>query len=308
MLIKDPPVDISPHMLMLGTNEYPLFLYQGEEQATLFEGGVGCMGPLVLEQMDSLGIDKDSVRQVVVTHAHPDHVMAVPLFREAFPNTAVIASDVAAKTMAAEKAISFFAKIDGAFTYSLTAAGLVAEQHHPKPLAEMQIAVDRVVGQGDTIEVDSGVAFTVIATPGHSECSLSFHEPNEGILIISDATGYYIPDPDYWWPNYFTDYATYLDSMQRLAAFPAEILVLSHNGVIRGAADVKAYFESAIAATEAYHQHIVDEAKAGKPPREIAEALVSKVYERCQLLPLDFFQKSCGLMVKLSLKHEGVEE
>ncbi|MBE3100144.1 MAG: MBL fold metallo-hydrolase [Planctomycetes bacterium] len=307
MLIKDPPAAVTPHLVMLGTNEYPLFLYKGEREGTIFEGGVGAMGPLLLEQMQGLGIGRDFVRQVVVTHAHPDHVMAVPLFREAFPGIQVLASEAAARTLSAAKAIAFFRQVDEALTGALAKAGRITEAHRPRPLAEDRIPVDRIVREGDVVAVDAGVAFRVLETPGHSECSLSFHEPAAGVLIISDATGYYLPGPDFWWPNYFAGYGAYLDSIRRLAALSAEVLCLSHNGAIRGADAVRAYFSGALAATEGYHERIVAEARAGRPPREIAEQLGSEVYARTQLLPLDFFQKNCGLLVKQSLRHAGLE-
>jgi len=244
---------------------------------------------------------------VVVTHAHPDHVMAVPLFREKFPEVTVLASEAGAETLLIEKALSSFGKIDAAFTASLTEAGVIGEEHHPKPLAKNRITVDRVLRDGDTVAVDAGVSFTVLETPGHSECSLSFHDPVERVLIISDATGYYMPEEDFLWPNYFVDYGTYISSIERLTALGAEILCLSHNAVLKGAADVKAYFEMAMAATKDYHARIVSEAKAGKAVRRIAEQLGSEVYGKTQLLPLEFFQKNCGVMVKLSLKHEGMQ-
>ena len=305
MLINDPPVEISENLFMLGTNEYPLYLFKGQDEAAIFEGGVGAMGPLVLEQMDARGIGRDLVKQVVVTHAHPDHVMAVPLFREAFPGVTVSASATAAKTLSVEKAIGYFCKIDGALTASLTQAGRITEEHHPKPLAEPQIAVDRLIKEGDIVTVE-GVSFHVLETPGHSDCSLSFHEPDRGILLVSDATSYHMPEHDYWWPDYFAGYETYLRSMRRLAERNAEVLCLGHNAVIKGAADVKAYFDAALEATEAYHRRIVDETKAGKSVRQIAEQLGAEVYEKTQLLPLDFFQKNCGLLVKQSLRHEGI--
>ena len=307
MLIKNPPVAVTANLMMLGTNAYPLFLYKGESQGTIFEGGVGAMGSLSLCQMERLRIDRDFVRQVVVTHAHPDHVMAVPLFRETFPEVTVLASEVAAATLATEKAVSSFVKIDAVLGASLTGAGLVAEEHRPAPLAESQIGVDRIIGDGDTIAVDAGVSFTVLETPGHSDCSLSFHEPVERTLVISDATGYYMPEQDFLWPNYFADYGTYISSIERLAALGAEVLCLGHNVVLNGAVDVKAYFEMAMSATKDYHARIVNGAKAGKPVRRIAEQLGSEVYEKTQLLPLEFFQKNCGYMVKLSLKHEGMQ-
>lgn len=306
MLVNDPPVQLTDRLWMLGAAPYPIYLFRGERGATIFEGGIGSVGPLLLEQLDGLQVDRDSVGQVVVTHAHPDHVMAVPLLREAFPNVAVLASKTAAATLSAEKAVAFFEQIDGALCGAMAAAGLIAEEHRPAPLAEKRIAVDRAIAEGDPVEVAPDVAFEVLETPGHSDCSLSFHEPGEKILVVSDATGYYMPETDEWWPNYFGNYAAYVDSMRRLAAFDTEVLCLSHNAAVTGAEAVKTYFDRAIAATEAYHRRIVDEVKAGKPPRQLAGELGAEIHEKAGLLPLDFFQKNCALLVKLSLKHEGI--
>ena len=305
MLISKPPVEITDSVVMLGTGEYPIYLVRSQGEAAVFEGGVGAMGPVLQQQIERLGIDGDFVKQIIVTHAHPDHVMAVPMFRKIFTSATVSASKTAAGTMSAERAVSFFVKVDQVLTGSLLAAGSIGEEHRPDPLAVMQIAVDRQLSGGDTVAMGS-MSFDVLETPGHSDCSLSFHEPAAGILVISDATGYYLPDHEWWWPNYFTGYGAYLDSMRRLSALPAEVLCLGHNAAVTGADDVKAYFEGAIAATEAYHRRIVAEAKEGKAAREIAEQLGREVHEKTQLMPLDFFQKNCGLMVKQSMKHEGM--
>ena len=307
MLINDPPVEITDNLRMLGTNAYPIFLYTSDGEAAVFEGSIGAMGPLVGEQMRQLDIPAESVKQIVVTHAHPDHVMAVPAMREMFPGATVLASAIAAKTLSIDKAVGFFCKIDGSLTEALLANGLITEAHRPQPLAEMRIPIDTVIAEGHTVAV-GGATFTVLETPGHSDCSLSFHEPAAGVLIISDATGYYVPQDNYWWPNYFTNYETYLASMRRLAALGAEVLCLSHNGAIKGADDVRAYFDGAIAATEAYHARIVDELKAGKDARAVAEQLGSEVYEKTQLLPVTFFQKNCSVLVKQSMQHEGIAD
>ncbi len=312
MLIKDPPVQINSHLWMLGTNAFPLYLYQGERECTIFEGAVSAMGPVLDEQLRDLDVAHDMVRQVVVTHAHPDHVMAIPVFREMFPNVSVVASESAAKTLQIEKAVSFFCKMDGALTDWLIGSGQVAEASHQTPRTENQIAVDRMVCEGDSIEVDSievegGVAFRVLETPGHSHCSLSFHEPSENVLIISDATGYYMPEQDYMWPGYLTHYGDYLHSIQRLAEIGAETLCLSHNAVIRGTEDVADYFRRAVAETQQYHQHIVAKARSGASVREIAEELGADIHARTGQLSLGFFQKNCALLVKQSLQHEGIE-
>jgi 2-aminobenzoylacetyl-CoA thioesterase len=305
MLVKDPPVAITENLWMLGSNLYPLYLIRDAQEAAIFEGGVGAMGKLLAEQLRQLDIAAETVKQVVVTHAHPDHVMAVPAFRAMFPGVAVLASAIAARTLAAEKAIAAFGEVDRGLTGVLLKLGSIGEQHRPEPMAEKQIAVDRLLKEGDVVAVED-LAFTVLETPGHSECSLSFHEPRSGILVISDATGYYLPTENAWWPNYFADFGKYVGSMRRLAELGAEVLCLSHNAAIRGSQDVADYFRQAIATTEAYHQRICERIRSGTPVRELAGELGSEVYAKTQLMPLDFFQKNCGFLIKQSLRFENI--
>jgi len=306
MLITKPPVEINDSLLMLGSSEYPMYLVKGDGECAIFEGGTGPMGPLLHEQLSEFGIAPGTVRRVVIPHAHPDHVMAVPFLRGFLREAEVLASEAAAATLANEKAVGFFAKIDGAITESLLRDGTIREEHRPEPLQEMKIAVDRTVGEGDAVEVGSR-RFDVLATPGHSECSLSFHDAAAGVLLVSDAVPYYFPEDGSCWPDYFTSYTGYLDSMRRLKELGAETLCLGHHAVIQGSDEVAAFFDRSIADTEAYHRRIVDEANAGRSVREIAGQLGTEVFAKTKLLPLDFFQKNCGLMVKLSLKHEGIE-
>lgn len=305
MLITKPPEAIAQDLWILGTAEYPVYCFLDQGEGAIFEGSVSAVAPVIARQMEALGIAKDSIRQMIITHAHPDHVMAVPRLRGLFPNVKVRASELAARTLAAEKAVAFFCKVDEALAASLRAAGSITQADQAQPPAEMKIAVDGTMKEGDTVTV-GGASFAVLGTPGHSDCSLSFYEANRGILIISDATGYYLPAHNWQWPNYFTGYGAYLGSIKRLAGLKAEVLCLSHNAVVKGAEDIAAYFKSALAATEAYHQRIVGEVRSGTPVPALSEQLGSEVHAKTQLLPLDFFQKNCALLVKHSLQHEGI--
>ena len=302
MLIKNPPVEVAEGLWMLGTNEYPVLLVIDNNEGAVFEGGVGATGPIVKEQLEELGIAADLVKQVIITHAHPDHVMAVPAFREMFPDVKVCASKIAAGTLSIEKAVGFFTKIDGMLTEALIKTDSISEKHRPEPMKEKQIIVDQILNDGDTLMIGQRT-FNVLATPGHSDCSLSFHEPASGLLIISDVTGFYIPESGYFWPNYFTGYGATLESIKKLAALDAEILFLSHNAVIKGAEDVKVFFDAAIAATESYHERIITELELGKSPEEIAQQLGIEVHEKTPLLNVEFFQKNCELLVKQSAKY-----
>ena len=302
MLIKNPPVEIAHGLMMLGTSEYPVYLVRSKNEGAIFEGGVGAVGPLVAEQITRAGIAADVVKEIVITHAHPDHVMAVPAFRALFAGATVCASDAAAGTLLVEKAIGFFCKIDGMLTEALIKAGSITEQHRPQPLSEKRIPVDRTLSEGDTVTVGD-LTFTCLATPGHSDDSLSFHESDRGILIIADATGYYVPESHYFWPNYFSDYGAYLASIRRLAALDAKVLCLGHNAVIKGSDAVKAYFNAAITATEAWHTRILQATGDQSDAGTIASKHGTEVYAQTQLLNQEFFQKNCEQLVKQSVKY-----
>ena len=306
MHITDPPAELSPELTMLGTSEYPIYLYRGDAESAIFEGGVAAMGPVLRQQIEEAGMDAAAVRQLVVTHGHPDHVMAVPMFRELFPNVSVSASAGAAATLSNEKAMGFFSKIDQALTGALLQSGAIEVHQRPEPVTDTEIAIDRILAEGDAVQV-GGARFDVLETPGHSDCSLSFHDPAAGILIVADATGYYLPDHNEWWPMYFASYASFVDSMTRLASLDAEMLCLSHNAAIRGAAEIEEYFRGAIASAEAYHRRIVEDTRAGKSAPELATQLGAEIYELAPLLPLDFFEKNCALLVNNSLAHEGMD-
>jgi glyoxylase-like metal-dependent hydrolase (beta-lactamase superfamily II) len=305
MLIEKIPAELTPNLWMLGTAAYPMYLVRGGREGAVIEGGISALGPLLKQQLHELGVGPQYVRQAVITHAHPDHVMAIPALREMFPGLAVLASAAAAATLSSEKAMGVFRQIDGALAEVVRQSVAIAESPTPPAAAANRIAVDRVVGEGDVIAVDD-LSWTVLATPGHSDCSLSLHEASRGLLAISDASGYYLPASNTWWPNYFSGYAAYVASLERLAELDAEVLCLSHNGAVLGRAGVRAYFAGAISSARQYHERIVAEARAGKPIRQIAEELGAEIHRQTPLLPLDFFQKNCGLLVKQSLKHAGL--
>jgi len=306
MLITQVPYQLSERFWMLGNAAYPIYLYASAEQTSVLEGGISALGPVLVEQIDSRRLAPSGLAKLVVTHAHPDHVMAIPFLRQKYPDLKVVASQAAADTLSNPKALTAFAQIDNALAQALHEAGQLDHSAAAPSDDPRLFAVDQIVREGDAIEVAPEVTFQVLETPGHSPCSISLFEPAKRYLVVSDATGYWIPADDYWWPNYFSDYAAYVASMERLSGLGVEVLCLSHNAAITGAEEIGDYFRRAIEATRAYHQRIIDEINRGRSVRQLAEELGREVYEKTQLLPLEFFQKNCGVLVKQSLRHEGI--
>lgn len=307
MRLEHPPAQLAPGFWMLGLRAYPVYVCHDGEEAAIFEGGIGALVPIVARQLAELGIPNAAVRQILITHAHPDHVMGVPQLRARFPHAAVAGSAVAARTLANEKAIALFRQVDQVLAQVVASDGDEQTGGGPGGFepGDKTIVLDRVLQEGDTVAV-GGRRFQVLATPGHSDCSLSFFEAHSRVLVISDATGYYVPERGLWWPNYFGGYAAYVASIRRLAGLGASVLCLSHNAALVGAEEVQAYFDAALAATQAYHHRIIEAVRAGQPAGELAGQLGREAYDLAPVLPVEFFQKNCSLLVKQSLAAEGL--
>ncbi len=65
------PMAVTQNLRVFGSAAYPVYLFREGSETILFEGGIG--STLLVEQMNRAGISLDEVRDLVITHAHPDH-------------------------------------------------------------------------------------------------------------------------------------------------------------------------------------------------------------------------------------------
>ncbi len=87
----------------------------------------------------------------------------------------------------------------------------------PEPVKDYTFTVDSVVQEGDRIDLGQGIVWRVYETPGHSPCHISLLEEKEKTLVVGDATGFYVPEKDMLWPNYFESLGKYCGSIKKLA-------------------------------------------------------------------------------------------
>ena len=138
----------------------------------------------------------------------------------------------------------------------------------PPFLTDYHFSIDMKIKEGETIDLGKGVEWEVHETPGHSQCHVCYLDRSEGTLAVGDATGFYVPEKDAFWPNYFVSLSDYLDSMRKMAALPAKRAVLSHNCVLYG--NVRDHLSYAMRATEKYHKALLARLEAGESAEKIA--------------------------------------
>lgn len=295
---------ITPKFYQLGTDNYPAYLSLGDD-GMIVEGGVGPTFPIIVAQIKELGIDPKRIKYLALTHTHPDHIGAVPRLKEMWPHLQVVGSIVTEKMLKREGMVEDFLQMEKTIAENLLVKGEIDEW--PVEIENPVFAVDMIVKEGDTIDLGAGIVWTVYETPGHSSCHLSFYNEAEKILIIGDATGIYIQDRELYWPNYFQSLEKYCHSIQKIAALPAKIGVLSHGGVVERE-NVSNYLRNVLKATETYHSNLLERLNNGEDYEQVAMETAKRVYTFTNLQPFALIHSMTKVTMKRSQNDADKED
>jgi len=197
----------------LSANNCNTYLIDGPTRVLIDPGHSKLFGH-VQEGLSELGMTLGDIGLVICTHAHPDHMEAVDLFKQ-----------MPALITLHEKEWQFIKNID---KYMST----------PLVIDLDSITPDFFLTEGE-ISI-GGLHLKVIHTPGHSPGSVSLYWPDpkllfSGDLVFKEGVGRTdLPGGDG---------ALLKESITRLAKLEIECLLPGHGEVIRGAKAVKANFE-----------------------------------------------------------------
>ena len=145
------------------------------------------------ECIDEMIAEGRRVREIIITHLHPDHISGVNALK------AHLGCDVPIAT------------------HAQTAEALT------------EIQVDRLIADGDviTLEGEPQIRLRAMHTPGHARGHLCFHDADRGVLLTGDnilGVGSVLIDP----PE--GNMRDYLDSLQRMRSLPNLSVLLGGHG------------------------------------------------------------------------------
>jgi glyoxylase-like metal-dependent hydrolase (beta-lactamase superfamily II) len=297
------PVKVTQTFYRLGTPSFPVYLSLGDD-GMLIEGGTGATFAIIVEQIEELGIKPERIKYIALTHTHPDHIGAVPHLKQLWPHLKIAASSIAAKLLKSQRMLKEFHITDHNITGIMLKKGEIEE---PPPEVEGYVFhVDKVLEEGDKLDLGSGIVWTVYNTPGHSPCHISLYEEKEGTLAVGDATGFYVPEKDVFWPNYFDSLEAYCHTIRKLATLPARRGALSHNAVVDGR--LEDYFHKAIEATESYHSEMLKRLGNGEDPEKIALDKAKWVNSLTDIQTFEIMYELAKLMLARSQSEAGNEK
>ncbi|PIP48741.1 MAG: hypothetical protein COS87_04235 [Chloroflexi bacterium CG07_land_8_20_14_0_80_45_17] len=279
------PGKITDSLDFLGTHENCLYLLKGKE-AMIIGGGMSYIAPSLERQFSGMDFDLKKIKYLVIPHSHFDHCGAVPYLKRKFPWGQIAASAYSKEVFSKEKVVNSIANANKEMIEKL---GLESEDEKLN-LQFDGIRVDRVVTEGDIIDLGDGIETHFIEAPGHTRCSMAIYVPKLKAIFPSDSAPFPTDDGTALsYPSAQYDYSLYMESLRKLAAYEVEICAFDHHGVFI-ADQAKSILQQGLELTEKFKDYIMEQYQKTGNLDKIAQNLAAEAAEKNKIpfLSLEF--------------------
>jgi len=293
------PRTLAPGLHRLGSYNLACFLVETAETALLFETGMSLLAPLILAQLDELGVPREKIRWVVHSHAHSDHSTGQAALLGALPRAGLLLSPASLKHLSKPSTAEGFADEDHFTRRRLEELGMLPGGPLPQPLPLVPQR-HRTVEPGEVLDL-GGLNLELRSAAGHAPGGLLAWLPELGAFLASDSAGFHMAArPNY--PLYFTGYHEYQQTLAEILRLQPELLCLGHQGWFRGD-EARRYLEALSAHLAFEHAGIRRRHRRGEDEDSLARRLMERYYhDELAIYPRDVLWYCCRLLVRRSLE------
>ena len=236
------------------------------EGVSLIDSGIdaavvdGCIVPALAQ----LGLAPDDLDFVLCTHCHGDHIGGHARLRELAPQAKFGVFAAGAEKL--RRPLFYSREIRAKFPAESPAPPAVLDGVEP----------DFLIEAGETV-----AGLRLIPAPGHDSDAVAFFEPEKRLLVTGDS----VQGNGTWGQGIalYMDRAAYRDTLMRLMALNAEVLVAGHRfepfpPVLPGEEKVRSFLEESLSFSEKYDILIREAEEEGiHSVPEIARRLLERI-------------------------------
>jgi len=208
---------------MYDTPEYGAVYIVDAERPAVVDTGIGTHHDLVIDAIESVGIDIEDLEVIAPTHVHLDHAGGAGYLADAAPNAEVYVHEIGAPHLADPTRLVKGTKAAVGDQWQFYA--------EPKAVPENRITE---LTDGDGIDLGDRELEAVHA-PGHAPHQVVFHDADAAAVYVADAAGIYVPSLDAIRetsppPNF--DLELVLDDVATIRDLDPEVLLYPHFGPV----------------------------------------------------------------------------
>ena len=288
--------------LMGGRPRYTAAYLLDAQQLTLVETGPGTSVDPVTDALDRLGVARNELAHVVVTHIHLDHAGGVGALSERFPAATIWVHERGARHLADPSRLV------------ASATRVWGEREMREfflPIQPVEAGRLRSLGDGDTIAMGDR-ELAVLDTPGHASHHVGLIDSRTGAVFTGDAIGIHVPDlpvlrpatppPDF-------DLDRYVASIERIRDAASSVLLFAHYGPLT---DVDATCDLAIRRVREWSRVVEDAMDSTDDPNELASRLEQAALDDIETgaeatLDLEMLEDRLRLLSSIRMNAMGLE-
>jgi 2-aminobenzoylacetyl-CoA thioesterase len=222
-------------------------LFIADESTALIDASISGAAPRLIEELRSSMFEGQLLNYILLTHAHFDHIAGVPQLRREWPNAQLVVSRETAAILAERDKLEGFYARDERCSAALGFSSDISKEDWISAFK-----VDRILGDGDSLQLGEGVELKLITVPGHTEDSVAYLLRPDGIVASGEALGSY-QGRDRVGCCFTQNYYDYVASLDKIAGLDVSMLCLPHSGVITGDLARRYLADARVTAERLYH-------------------------------------------------------
>lgn len=192
---------------------------------SIIDAGLTGKGVYKLKSMEQLGFDLSSIKRVIMTHTHMDHIGCLAEIKKRIPWAELWVHRLEGELLE---------NGDDRAVYGMDMFKSMCQMQYGLKPDAFTFTVERKLEGGEILEI-GGMVWEVVFIPGHSMGGIALYNPVEEILIPGDVI--YADHAIGRFDLFGADPHALKNSLNKLAEMKIDILLPGHNQIVKNVPD-----------------------------------------------------------------------